>query len=261
MSSNDTLKNIIGVALVVCLVCSILVATATVVLKPRQEANKILEKRKNVLIAGALMKKDEKVDVEAIFSGKIQPALIDLETGAQLPDEKMTGKLAPENFDIPKLAKDKDLGRVLPAAIDTARIRRMPTQMLIYFVKEADGYSRIILPIYGSGLWSTMYGFIALDRDLKTVRGLTFYEHGETPGLGGEVDNPRWQALWNGKIAFDETGKLMLKVIKGTAGPDSTDTIDGLSGATLTTKGVDNLIKFWFGPNGYGPYLEKLRKG
>ncbi|MCP5103447.1 MAG: Na(+)-translocating NADH-quinone reductase subunit C [bacterium] len=261
MSSNDSLKNIIGVALVVCLVCSILVATAAVALRPRQEANKILEKRKNVLIAGALMKKGEDVNVDTIFSEKIQPALIDLKTGDQLPDEKMTGKLAPENFDVKKLSKDKDVGRVLPSKIDKARIKRMPTQMMVYFVKETDGYSRIIFPVHGSGLWSTMYGFLALDKDLKTVRGFTFYEHGETPGLGGEVDNPKWQASWNGKIAFDDAGKLKLAVIKGVAGPDSNDKIDGLSGATLTTRGVDDLIKFWFGPEGYGPYLEKLRKG
>lgn len=261
MSSNDSLKNIIGVALVVCLVCSILVATAAVALKPRQEANKILEKRKNVLIAGALMKKDEKVNVDAIFSEKIQPALIDLKTGDQLPDEKMTGNLAPENFDVKKLSKDKDFGRVLPGNIDKARIKRMPTQMMIYFVKEADGYSRIIFPVHGSGLWSTMYGFLALDKDLKTVRGFTFYEHGETPGLGGEVDNPKWQALWKGKIAFDDAGNLKLKVIKGVAAPGTNNQIDGLSGATLTTKGIDDLVKFWFGPEGYGPYLEKLRKG
>lgn len=261
MSSNDSLKNIIGVALGVCLVCAILVATAAVALKPRQEANKILEKRKNVLIAGALMTKGEDVNIDTIFSEKIQPVLIDLKTGDQLPDEKMTGKLAPENFDIKKLAKDKDIGLVIPSNIDIARIKRMPTQMLIYFVKESDGYSRIIFPVYGSGLWSTMYGFLALDGDLKTVRGFTFYEHGETPGLGGEVDNPKWQDSWKGKIAFDETGTLTLGVIKGIAGPDSTDKIDGLSGATLTTKGVDNLVKFWFGPNGYGPYLDKLKKG
>ncbi len=261
MSSNDTLKNIIGVALVVCLVCSILVAATAVALKPRQEANKILEKRKNVLIAGTLMKKGEDVNVESIFSEKIKPALIDLKTGDRLPDEKMTGELAPENFDVKKISKDKDLGRVLPGDIDKAKIKRMPTQMMIYFVKEGDGYSRIIFPVHGSGLWSTMYGFLALDKDLKTVRGFTFYEHGETPGLGGEVDNPKWQALWKGKIAFDETGNLKLKVIKGIAAPDSNDQIDGLSGATLTTKGIDDLIKFWFGPEGYGPYLEKLRQG
>jgi Na+-transporting NADH:ubiquinone oxidoreductase subunit C len=131
--------------------------------------------------------------------------------------------------------------------------------MLVYFVKEGDGFSKVILPVYGSGLWSTIYGFLALDKDLKTVRGFTVYEHGETPGLGGEVENPRWQDTWKGKTAFDDQGQIKLKIIKGKASPGSTTEIDGLSGATLTTRGVNNFIHFWFGTEGYGPFLAKLR--
>ena len=261
MSSNDSLKNIIGIAVGVCLVCSILVAAATVLLKPRQEANQRLEKLKNILIAGDLMKGDDKgIDVEGVFADKIQPALIDLKTGERLPKEKMTGDLAPEKFDIKKIAKEPDTSRRIPGDQDKAKIKRMPTELLVYFVKENNSYSRIILPVYGSGLWSVLYGFMALDRDLKTVRGFTIYEHGETPGLGGEVDNPRWKESWKGKTAFDTAGKLELKVIKGAAPSGSNTEIDGLSGATLTTRGVDQMIAFWFGPDGYGPFLETLRK-
>lgn len=259
--SNDSLKNIIGVALGVCLVCSILVSTAAVGLKPRQVANETLEKRKNVLIAGDLMKKGEKVDIEAIFSEKIQPVLINLETGQQLPEEKMTGKLSPGKFDVKKISKDPDTSRRTPAKEEKAGIKRVPIDMMIYFLKEGDGYSKIIFPVHGSGLWSVIYGFLALDKDLKTVRGFTVYEHGETPGLGGEVENPRWQASWKGKIAFDDEGKYKLNVrAKGLASPGSTDEIDGLSGATLTSQGMKDLIDFWFGPAGYGPFLDRLRK-
>ncbi|UCH95926.1 MAG: Na(+)-translocating NADH-quinone reductase subunit C [Candidatus Aminicenantes bacterium] len=258
--SNDSLKNIIGVALGVCLVCSILVSTAAVVLKPRQVANQILEKRKNVLIAGDLMKKGETVDVDVIFSEKIQPVLIELQTGERLPEEKMTGSLAPETFDVKKVSKEPATSRLLPSDKDLARIRRVPLYTMIYFVKANDGYSRIIFPVHGSGLWSIMYGFVALDQDLQTISGFTVYEHGETPGLGGEIENPTWQTAWKGKIAFDDQGNLKLKVLKGKAAPDSTSEIDGLSGATLTTRGVDNTINFWFGPDGYGPFLEKLSR-
>lgn len=259
MSTNDTLKNIIGVALVVCFVCSILVATAAVVLKPRQEANQKLEKIRNILIAGDLLEGKGK-DFEAIFSEKIHPVLIDLKTGAQLPGEKMTGQLAPDNFDIKKISKEPGASRLIPAEDDRANIKRMPLNSLIYYVKEGEGkYSKIIFPVHGSGLWSIMYGFLALDWDLKTIRGITFYEHGETPGLGGEIDNSQWKASWKGKIAFDEAGQLKLKVLKGLAAPGSTSEIDGLAGATLTTRGVDDMIAFWFGPGGYGPFLEKLR--
>jgi Na+-transporting NADH:ubiquinone oxidoreductase subunit C len=259
--SNDSLKNIIGVALGVCLVCSILVSTAAVALKPRQVANQILERRINVLIAGELMKKGEKVDVDAIFSEKIQPVLIQLENGEQLPKEKMTGKLAPEKFDVKKISKDPDTSRKVTTEKVKAGIKRVPINMMIYYVKEGNGYSKIIFPVHGSGLWSVMYGFLALDRDLKIIRGFTVYEHGETPGLGGEVENPRWQTSWKGKIAFDDEGKYKLNVLaKGQASPGSTDEIDGLSGATLTSQGMKDLMDFWFGPAGYAPFLDKLRK-
>jgi Na+-transporting NADH:ubiquinone oxidoreductase subunit C len=265
-SSNDSLKNIIGVALGVCLACSILVSTAAVVLKPRQDANKALEKQKNILVAGALMEKKEKksrTEIQKIFSEKIQPALIDLKTGEQLPEEKMTGQLDPKNFDVKTVSKEPKLSRRIPAKDDRAGIKRMPTYMMVYFVKDAGGYSRVILPVHGSGLWSVMYGFVALDRDMRTVKGFTVYDHGETPGLGGEVDNIQWQESWEGKVAFDDAGQLKLEVIKGkisatTPSPESK--IDGLSGSTLTTRGVDDMIAFWFGPNGYEPFLENLKK-
>ena len=98
----------------------------------------------------------------------------------------------------------------------------------------------LIMPIEGKGLWSTLYGFLSLDADMNTVRGITFYKHGETPGLGGEVDNPNWKALWNERQAFDADGSVEISVIKGRAGPASEDPhrVDGLSGATLTSKGV-----------------------
>jgi len=121
----------------------------------------------------------------------------------------------------------------------------------------------VILPIKGYGLWSTLYGFIALESDLKTVAGIGFYEHTETPGLGGEVDNPKWKASWVGKRAYNSDG-LALEVIKGKVdlardGADSQ--IDGLAGATLTTKGVDNLVKYWLGQQGFKPFIDNLKTG
>ncbi len=270
--ANESLKNIIGVALVVCLVCSILVAAATVILKSRQEKNQKLEKLKNILIAGDLMPKGEKADLETIFSEKIKPVLIQLKSGEPLPPEKIRANanvnLTPEKFDIKTISKDPAASRLIPHREDNANIKRVPLYMPVYFVKvgkggekegKDDNYEKVILPVYGSGLWSTIYGFLALDKDLKTVRGFTVYEHGETPGLGGEVVNPAWQSSWKGKTAFDDNGDIVLKIIKKKAAPDSTEEIDGLSGATLTTRGVDNFIHFWLGPDGYGPFLAKLR--
>jgi Na+-transporting NADH:ubiquinone oxidoreductase subunit C len=123
--------------------------------------------------------------------------------------------------------------------------------------------SRVVLPVHGYGLWSTMYGFLALEADLDTVSGLRFFEHAETPGLGGEVDNPRWQAQWSGKRLFDEAGEFALQVLKGRVpegAPDAQHKVDGLSGATITTRGVDNLVRFWVGEQAYGPFLARLRQ-
>ncbi len=270
-TTSDSLKNIVGVALGVCFVCSILVSTAAVALKPRQDTNKRLEKRKNVLIAGDLLKEKDNANVETLFTEKIQPVIVELKTGEQLPEDKMTKELNPENYDIQKISKAAAFSQVVPTSEDKAGLKRIPTHMLLYLVKEGEKISQIIFPVYGQGLWSTMYGFLAIDRDLKTIRGFTIYEHGETPGLGGEVDNPRWKDSWKGKAAFDDDGQLKLEVLaKGRAAPGSTSEIDALSGATLTTVGVDNMIKFWFGSRPkdaepkikgyYRPFLEKLRE-
>jgi Na+-transporting NADH:ubiquinone oxidoreductase subunit C len=96
------------------------------------------------------------------------------------------------------------------------------------------------------------------------VVGFGFYQHAETPGLGGEVDNPLWKGLWKGKTLFDGDGELAVEIIKGGIDPQSPKAehqVDALAGATLTSNGVNNLLHFWLGENGFGPFLEKLNKG
>ena len=91
---------------------------------------------------------------------------------------------------------------------------------------------------------------------------MTFYEHKETPGLGGEVDNPRWKALWDGRKAFDAAGVPEIQVVKGLAGSvdDAPHDVDGLAGATMTSRGVTNLLRFWLGEAGFQSYLDRLRE-
>lgn len=262
--SNDSIKKTVIVALGVCLVCSILVSTAAVALKPRQERNKRLDKIKNILQAAALYQDGLSTkEVFAMFKEKVEPALVDLKNGTRIAKEEQKGILDPETYDLKTVAKDSKYGQVIPGKNDIAGIKRMPKVMLIYFVKEAGHITQVVFPVYGKGLWSTMYGFIALDKDLKIVKGFTFYEHGETPGLGGEVDNPNWKALWKGKVVFDQDNKLILDVIKSKVTPGSDQaryTIDGLAGATLTTYGVKNMIRFWFGDFAYAELIKKLRE-
>lgn len=257
----DSIKNILIVALGVCLVCSVLVAGAAVSLSGIQQQNKKLDKLKNILEAGNLYQKG--VSVEQVYQERINAVLVDLESGETLPPERQAGLLNLETFDIAKVASDPELGVAIPASEDIAGIKRKPKYLPVYLVKEGEQFSKVILPIYGKGLWSTLYGFLALDRDLKTISGITFYQHGETPGLGGEVDNPRWKSIWNGKKAFDENGQVIIEVIKGRVDadrPGADHKVDGLSGATITTRGLNNLVRYWLSDKGYGKFLEKLAR-
>jgi len=259
MSSN--VKQTLMVALGVCLVASVLVSTAAVELKPIQTKNKKLDLLKNILSAGDLL--DEKNDIEEIYKENIEPEIVDLETGEIVDKEKYDEIVNVNDFDIKSVASSDKWGKEIPAEKDIAGIKRMPKVMIVYKVLDKDkNVLKYILPIYGKGLWSTMYGFISLGNDLSTVEGFTFYDHGETPGLGGEVDNPKWKKIWVGKHVYDENGNLKIQVIKRRVDPGSPDAkykVDGLSGATLTTNGVNYLVRFWMSDEGYGQFLKKLR--
>lgn len=261
MSMDSTRKTIL-VALGVCLICSVLVSTAAVGLKGIQDKNKEIDKLKNILLVGNIRIGD--ADIRIVFTENIEADIVELSTGIIISKEKYTASLNPAEFDIKSIAKDPRYSRKISPSVDIARIKQMPKYMVIYRVKEKGEIQKVILPIYGKGLWSTMYGFIALDKDMTTVQGFTFYDHGETPGLGGEVDNLRWKQSWINKKIFDEKGKLRIEVIKDKVDlekPSAQYKVDGLSGATITTRGVNALVRFWLSENGYGPFIERIRLG
>ena len=241
----------------VCVVCAILVSGSAVSLADLQTFNAELDKRKNVLLAAGLADSSERLSAEEIHTRfePVKTVVIDLETGEPDPD------VDPATYDQQKAKSDPAQSREAPA--NSASIKRLPHYAVIYHViGEQDNVAMVVLPIEGYGLWGTLYGFLALDADTKTVRGLTYYQHKETPGLGGEVDNPKWKAAWPGRIAFDDAGKPVIEVIKGPAGPPSDDPnhVDGLAGATITSRGITNMLRFWLGEDGFGPYLQKFRK-
>lgn len=259
--SGDSTKKTLVVAVSLCLVCSVLVSSAAVALSSVQEENKKLDKLKNILIAGDLYEND--ATINKVYKEKVESAIVELKSGEVLPEEKYNEKLNIEDFNIESMADDSQYGEQIPVNEDIAGIKSKPKFMPVYEVKNNNQIEKYIFPIYGKGLWSTLYGFLAIDKDLETVRGITFYQHGETPGLGGEVDNPKWKAIWNGKKVYDDNNQVKLTVIKGkvdNADPNKDFLIDGLSGATLTTRGVDNLVKYWLGEHGYGHFIENLRK-
>ena len=242
-------------ATIVCVVCAVFVSSSAVSLHDRQVANQLLEKQRNVLVAAGLASEGESLSSEdvSVRFGPIRQVVIDLRTGAEVEG------VDPAAFDQRAEAASSETGRVAPE--NNAGINRLPTRALVYELRDDDGLDLLVLPVEGLGLWSTLYGFLALDADLETIRGLTFYQHGETPGLGGEVDNPRWKALWPGRKAVVDA-EPRIEVIKGRAGPPDEDPyrVDGISGATITGRGVTNLLRFWLGDEGFRPYLERLGK-
>ncbi|MCV6622719.1 MAG: Na(+)-translocating NADH-quinone reductase subunit C [Cellvibrionaceae bacterium] len=259
MANNDTIKKTLIVALSLCIVCSIVVSTAAVVLKPAQDANKKLDFNKNILAAAGLM--TDGADVNELMK-KVTPKLVDLSTGKFVSAEDVDGIVSIDAYDQNKAAKDPALSETLTAANDPAKILRKEKYAKVYLINNDSGsLETIVLPVKGYGLWGQLYGFMALGSDLNTVVGTGFYDHKETPGLGGEVDNPLWKAIWVGKEMYSANGDVAVRILKGKAPKDSKHEIDGLSGATLTTRGLENLYRYWLGENGYRPLLNNLQKG
>lgn len=247
---------IVGFATVVCAVCAVFVSGAAVGLKDRQDANRLLDRQQKVLTVAGLIEEGaamSREEVQALYDESIEAKVIDLATGD--PNAEVDAG----SFDQVKASKDPE--RSVAAPENPSKIMRLPNQALVFDVKKDGKLVGLILPIEGYGLWGTLYGYLALAPDAKTIVGITFYSHKETPGLGGEVDNPRWKALWPGRKAFNEEGVATIAVKKGPAGSPAEDPyqVDGLSGATLTSRGVTNLLHFWLGEHGFGPYLEKYR--
>lgn len=247
----------LGFAAAICLVCSIMVTSTAVSLEERKEVNQILDRQKNVLMAAGLLTQDEAVEaaeVEKRFSA-FEPMVIDLKTGQELPD------VDPDSVDQRKMARNPSQSH--EAGPNAAGIKRVSDQAVVYkLLGDGGSLEKLVVPIEGQGLWGMMFGYLAIDGDMQTVKGLTFYEHKETPGLGGEVDNPRWKALWPGRKLFASSGEVELEVIKGAAPPASEAPyeVDGLSGATITSRSVTNMLQFWLGEQGFGDYVETFRE-
>ena len=200
-------------------------------------------------------------DIASLFQN-FEIRLVDLQEKRLLTNlESADLGIDPTTYDQRKSSKDPKRSRALSYEEDIASITRRARYSTLYMLRSEGTLDKVVIPIHGYGLWSTLYGFLALESDMQTVSGITFYEHGETAGLGGEVDNPLWKRLWPGKKVY-AGGEVRLEVLKGAVNPDSVDAkyqVDGLSGATLTTRGVSNLISYWMGDEGFGPILEQLR--
>lgn len=248
----DSTPKTLLVAVGLCLFCSMIVSAAAVLLKPIQEINKVLDKKSNILQVAGLY--SEGMDIEAGFE-KFETRLVDLDTGL------FSDAGDAVSYDQRKAAKNPLKSDALEN--DPAGIKRRAKLAAVYLIRDdAGAIERIILPVHGYGLWSTLYGFVALNADGNEVYGLQFYEHGETPGLGAEVDNPVWRKQWPGKKIYGDDGTVRITVAKGIPSGDAVQHhIDGLAGASITSRGVDNLVRFWMGEQGFKPFLDNLKKG
>lgn len=252
-SSRDSISNTLIVAISVSLVCSVLVSATAVVLRPQQEQNKALYRQKIVLEVAGLY--DPDIDVSSQFE-KIDARLVELSSGNYIDSIDVS------QFDADAASRDPNLSAVVPDEYDVASIKRRAIYAPVYVIANGAAIDQVILPIRGAGLWSTMHGYLAVEADGRTIRGLQFYEHAETPGLGDQIDKSAWRSQWSGKQIYDTSGELRIEVVRGRAQPgdDLRYQVDGLSGATLTGRGVTNLLHYWAGPNGFGPYLDRLAK-
>jgi Na+-transporting NADH:ubiquinone oxidoreductase subunit C len=263
MARKDSVAYTVGFAAVVCVVCALLVSVAAVVLQPTQDANARLYKQKNVLLAAGLVAPGASLsaaDQQRLYTQRIEPRLVDLAAGSLVPADKQDATA----YDQRRARNDPAQSRAAPA--NRAGIARVAHLGEVYFVKPASGQGpveQVVLAIEGLGMWGTVYGFIALAPDGNTVQGLAFYEQKETPGLGGEIANPKWLALWRGRRAYDAQWQPQLTVVKGPAGPAERDPhrIDGLSGATITSNAVTRLVQFWLADDAYGRWLKAWRGG
>ncbi|MEM6909004.1 MAG: Na(+)-translocating NADH-quinone reductase subunit C [Pseudomonadota bacterium] len=247
----DSLPKTMAIAVSLCLVASMAVSALAVSLRPVQEANKLQDKQMNVLQVAGIY--EEGQDIAEAFSA-FELHVLELESG------EFSDQFDPREFD--DLAAAEDPATSVALTEDPAGIGRQATHKTVYLLRDDAGeIDKVVLPIHGYGLWSTLYGFIAVEENGDDIYGLQFYEHGETPGLGAEVDNPRWKAQWRGKQLFNDNGELAINVAKSVDADGAEYHVDSLSGATLTSDGVDNLVRFWMSEEGYGAFLDNLRAG
>ena len=252
---NDSILKTLSVALGICLICSLIVSFSAVSLRDMQKENKLNDMRIKILQAANIYKVDQ--DVASQFS-QLEMKFIDFTSGKIIEEYK---NFDIETYDQIAVTRDPSLSTQIPASKDIAIVKNRENVGKFYIVRNADSsIDKLILPIRGYGLWGTLYGYISIEEDFNTVAGLEFYDHKETPGLGAEVDNPKWKVLWPGKKIYKDD-KVQLAVIKGKVQMDDDESeykVDGLSGATLTSRGVTNMLSYWFSDEGYSKLFREL---
>ena len=266
-ADKDSIQNTLLVATVLCLVCSLLVSMAAVGLKPIRERNIQLDRKNNLLkVVGFSDEEISQTGIEELFNQRFEALIIDFETGeeaaeackAALSEAKKEVNDVVAEYDQFWASKSKraPVADQLSKKEDICGIKYREKFSHVFILKSANGeVEKYVFPVRGYGLWSMMQGYLAVEPDFETLAGITFYEQAETPGLGGEVMNPNWKAKWPGKKIFNN-GEVAFAVSKGDQSSNEYG-VDALSGATITSNGVSKMVKYWLGPSGFGPFIEK----
>ena len=246
---NDDRIKTLGVAALTAVVSATVVSITSVVLAPVQEAHVAAERQARM---------DAMLDrLPGLRDLMAETGVDDLETRiVELDTGRFAEGIAPDTYDQKAAAQDPELGKPLPEGTDLAGIGRRALYAPVYLLERDGELMLVVLPVHGQGYASTIRAMLALEPDLTTVAALTITEQGETPGLGARIEEPEWQALWPGKELADESGEIVISVVRGAAsGPHE---VDGISGATRTSLGVESMLRFWLGPQGFGPFLDRL---
>lgn len=258
MRKDSPLRALLTV-LVTAVVCSFFVSASVVLLRPIQLNNKLLERSGDVLsLTGLLPAEGDIADERLLDLFKGLDARV-----VNIDEATLESKFDAYTFDGRKAAADPELSIAVPAGADIASLGRRSQYETIYLVWRDGRVERLVLPVRGAGMWSMIYGYVALESDFNTVAGVKFFEQNETPGLGDQIATPHWQAKWVGKHLYDEQGEMLFRVAEGPVKEGASGAeyqVDALTGATITANAVTALMRYWFGPNGYGPMLERLRE-
>ncbi|MEJ2401639.1 MAG: Na(+)-translocating NADH-quinone reductase subunit C [Xanthomonadales bacterium] len=258
MRKDSPLRALLTV-LVTAVVCSFFVSASVVLLRPIQLNNKLLERSGNVLALTGLLPADGKVGDEKLLDlfKALDARVVNIDAAT------LDSEFDPYTFDGRKASADPELSVAVPPDADIASLGRRSQYKTIYLVWKDGKVDRVILPIRGAGMWSMIYGYISLESDFSTIAGVKFYEQNETPGLGDQIATPHWQAKWVGKQLYDDQGDMLFRVSEGPVKEGASGAeyqVDALTGATITANAVTALVRYWFGPNGYGPLLQRLRE-
>ena len=248
LPNESRLKTVI-VAFLVSAICAALVSGATVLLRPIQTANRAAEEQARIesLVRGI----PGIAPILEAAGGTLSTVVIDLESGRAASD------VTPAVLD--DVLSDPSNWTALEAGADLAGLGQRPDFVQVYLLRNEDKVSLLLLPLSGQGYGGRIDAILALRGDMNTIAGIAITQHSETPGLGARIEERSWQASFPGTEIRDDSGEIRFRVARGPA--SGVHEVDGITGATRTGRSVTQMVRFWLGPNGYGPFLEAVRRG